>query len=64
MPDCKPVAYAKVSHWQGGKDGRYTDRLRAYLFTDDQGYYAFETEWRGNRRQQEIIFNMVLEKNN
>ena len=43
--DCQPIASAKVSHWQAGEDGRYADRLRAYLFTDDQGRYQFETEW-------------------
>lgn len=42
---CKPVASAKVSHWQAGKDGSYTDRLRAYLFTNQQGEFRFNTEW-------------------
>ena len=45
MPDCQPVANAKVAHWQAGKNGRYQDELRAYLFTDKQGRYQFETEW-------------------
>ena len=45
FPDCKPVANAKVAHWQGGEKGRYVDELRAYMFTDDQGRYEFETEW-------------------
>lgn len=45
MPDCKPVANAKVAHWQAGEDGTYQDRLRAYLFTDAEGNYQFETEW-------------------
>ncbi len=45
MPHCTPVANAKVAHWQAGEDGRYRDRLRAYLYTDKQGRYAFETEW-------------------
>ncbi len=44
-PDCTPVANAKVAHWQAGEDGRYADRLRAYLFADADGRYAFETEW-------------------
>ena len=44
-PDCKPVANAKVAHWQAGEDGRYADRLRAYMFTDVEGRYRFETEW-------------------
>ena len=45
MPDCKPVASAKIAHWQAGEDGRYSDRLRAYLFTDNNGKFKFETEW-------------------
>ena len=45
MPDCKPVANAKVAHWQAGEDGRYSDTLRAYLYTDNDGRYQFETEW-------------------
>lgn len=36
---------AKVAHWQAGEDGRYSDRLRAYRFTDADGHFAFETEW-------------------
>lgn len=44
-PDCTPVANAKVAHWQAGENGRYTDSLRAYLFTDTQGRFQFETEW-------------------
>lgn len=44
-PDCLPVAGAKVSHWQAGEDGYYQDRLRAYLFTDSEGRFEFETEW-------------------
>ena len=43
--DCKPVAGAKVAHWQAGEDGRYSDRLRAYLFSDANGRIKFETEW-------------------
>jgi protocatechuate 3,4-dioxygenase beta subunit len=45
MPNCKPVSSAKVVHWQAGENGRYSDRLRAYLFTDSNGQYTFETEW-------------------
>jgi protocatechuate 3,4-dioxygenase beta subunit len=44
-PDCTAVANAKVAHWQAGEDGEYVDRLRAYLFTDTNGRYEFETEW-------------------
>lgn len=44
-PDCTPVPNAKVAHWQAGENGRYSDRLRAYLFTDAEGRFQFETEW-------------------
>jgi len=44
-PDCTPLAQAKVAHWQAGEDGRYRNRLRAYLFTDAQGRFQFKTEW-------------------
>lgn len=44
-PDCAPVPNARVAHWQAGEDGRYADRLRAYLYSDTRGAYTFETEW-------------------
>ena len=44
-PYCKPIANAKVAHWQAGEKGRYTDNLRAYMFTDENGRFKFETEW-------------------
>lgn len=44
-PDCEPVANAKIAHWQGGEKGRYVDELRAYMFTDEQGHFEFQTEW-------------------
>lgn len=44
-PDCLPVKHAKVAHWQAGEDGLYRDGLRAYLYTDEQGQFQFETEW-------------------
>ena len=44
-PDCMPVANARVAHWQAGENGRYVDRLRAYLYSDATGRYEFETEW-------------------
>lgn len=43
--DCRPVVNAKVAHWQAGNKGRYTNRLRAFLYTDAQGGYEFKTEW-------------------
>lgn len=54
-PDCRPVAKAKVAHWQAGEDGRYSDRLRAYRFTDAEGRFSFETEW-PNLRPPHIHF--------
>lgn len=59
-PDCKPVAGAKVAHWQAGKEGRYVDRLRAYLFTDENGYFEFNTEW-PNMRTPHIHFIVEAE---
>ena len=44
-PDCIPIANAKIAHWQADKTGRYVDRLRAYLYSDSDGGYEFETEW-------------------
>jgi protocatechuate 3,4-dioxygenase beta subunit len=44
-PECKPLAHARVAHWQAGEDGRYSSRLRAYLFSDAEGRFKFETEW-------------------
>ena len=49
MPDCTPVANARIEHWQANTDGYYVDRLRAYLFSDEQGNFRFETEWPGAR---------------
>lgn len=45
MPDCTPLADARVAHWQAGQNGRYSDNLRGYLFSDTQGRFTFETEW-------------------
>ena len=42
---CEPVPHAKVAHWQAGEDGKYSDRLRAFLYSDDKGFFKFETEW-------------------
>ena len=44
-PDCEPVSGAKIAHWQADESGEYVDRLRAYLFADEDGSYQFETEW-------------------
>ncbi|NNJ91249.1 MAG: hypothetical protein HKP55_06215 [Gammaproteobacteria bacterium] len=45
FPGCRPVAGAKISHWQAGENGYYQDRLRAYLFTGLDGRFQFESEW-------------------
>jgi len=58
--DCKPVAGAKVAHWQAGEDGRYSDRLRAYSFTDASGRLKFETEW-PNLKPPHIHFIVTAE---
>ena len=59
-PDCMPVAGARVAHWQAGEDGRYQDRLRAFLYTDGEGRFRFETEW-PNLRPPHIHFIVTAE---
>ncbi len=44
-PNCTPIPNAKIAHWQGGEQGRYQDYLRAYMFSDEEGKFEFETEW-------------------
>ena len=44
-PNCTPIPNAKIAHWQGGEEGRYKDHLYAYMYADEQGKFAFETEW-------------------
>lgn len=43
--DCKPVVNAKIAHWQANDKGFYEDRLRAYLYSNKNGHYQFQTEW-------------------
>ncbi len=43
--DCRPIASARISHWQAGENGQYQDRLRAYLYSGKTGSYRFRTEW-------------------
>jgi len=45
--DCTPVAGARINHWQADSKGKYVDRLRACLYSDDEGRFRFETEWPG-----------------
>lgn len=42
---CRPIAQAKITHWQPSARGDYDDALRAYLYSDGEGRYAFSTEW-------------------
>ena len=44
---CAPIADARIEHWQTGTKGFYEDRLRAYLYSDEEGNYRFQTEWPG-----------------
>ncbi len=44
-PDCVSVPNARVAHWQADATGEYVDRLRPYLYTDENGRYEFRTEW-------------------
>ena len=45
--DCSPIENARIEHWQTNSDGKYVDELRAYLFSDANGKFEFETEWPG-----------------
>lgn len=42
--DCKPIAHARVAHWQADSKGHYTDDMRAYLYSDRKGHYSFRTD--------------------
>ena len=46
---CIPIENARIEHWQMNTEGSYVDRLRAYLYSDLEGAYRFETEWPGAR---------------
>jgi len=43
--ECKPVAGAKVGHWQANNKGVYTDEQRAYVLSNKSGNYSFNTDW-------------------
>ncbi len=45
--DCSPVENARIEHWQTNSDGQYVDELRAWLLSDANGNFEFETEWPG-----------------
>ena len=56
--DCKPVAGARVGHWQPNAKGVYVEELRAYLLTDRDGRYSFQTERPGTNPPE--IYFMVM----
>lgn len=41
--DCKPIPAARIEVWTTGPDGRYDDRWRATLYSDETGRYYFES---------------------
>jgi len=43
--DCSPIKNARIEHWQTNSNGKYVDELRAYLLSDTNGKFEFETEW-------------------
>jgi len=57
--DCKPVADAKVGHWQPNAKGMYDDDLRAYVVTDRNGRYSFTTERPGSKPPEMYFMVMV-----
>lgn len=47
-PDCQPIQNARIEHWQMNSQGNYTEQLRAYLMSDKDGEFSFESEWPGS----------------
>ncbi len=45
--DCSPIESARIEHWQTNSNGQYVDKLRAWLLSDANGNFEFETEWPG-----------------
>jgi len=45
--DCKAIPRAKISRWQTNREGVYTQNLYAYMYSDTNGKYSYETEWPG-----------------
>ena len=45
---CTPIENARIEHWQMNTKGEYIDELRAYLMSDANGEFTFETEWPGS----------------
>jgi len=43
--DCKAIAGAKVGHWQANGKGIYDDDHRGYVLSNQNGSYAFNTDW-------------------
>lgn len=41
--DCAPIAGARIEVWQVGPDGRYDDRHRATMYSDQRGRYRLTT---------------------
>lgn len=42
---CEPIKGAQIEFWLAGPEGRYDDRYRARVFTDDRGAYRFESNY-------------------
>ncbi len=49
MPNCTPIAHARIEHWQADALGYDVDKLRAYLLSDKDDGFSFETKWPGTR---------------
>ncbi len=45
--DCSAIENARIEHWQTNSNSKYVDELRAYLLSDTNGKFEFETEWPG-----------------
>ena len=43
--DCKAIVGAKVGHWQANSKGLYSDDQRAFVLSNKNGSYSFNTDW-------------------
>jgi len=61
--DCKAIAGAKVGHWQANSKGLYDDDHRAYVLSNQNGNYSFNTDWpAASEGRQPHVFFIVIAK--
>jgi protocatechuate 3,4-dioxygenase beta subunit len=52
--DCLPIAGAQVIYWLANEDGDYDDAHRGMLYTNQDGSYAFESNYPGLYKDRPI----------